>query len=189
MTRNLFSAVVTLMLASLVCMAQERAASSVAATPQTAGAKPASVEVEQLRKRVQQLSAENARLRARLAELEKRTQAMTLRDRLMQEEDRALKLQAQLLSIGEQEANVQSQLDQINEQLRPENIDNLQIYGSLRPEEVREVTRRKLTAQQRGILSQLQLIQQSRTRLQSSLTTTDILIQKLRQQLAIALQQ
>jgi hypothetical protein len=189
MTRNLFSAVVTLMLASLVCMAQERAASSVAATPQTAGAKPASVEVEQLRKRVQQLSAENARLRARLAELEKRTQAMTLRDRLMQEEDRALKLQAQLLSIGEQEANVQSQLDQINEQLRPENIDNLQIYGSLRPEEVREVTRRKLTTQQRGILSQLQLIQQSRTRLQSSLTTTDILIQKLRQQLATALQQ
>jgi hypothetical protein len=188
MTRNLFSAIVTILLAAWVCMAQEPAASP-AAAPQTAAARPASVELEQLRKRVQQLSAENARLRARLAELEKRAQAVTLRDRLTQEEDRALKLQSQLLSIGEQEANVQSQLDAVNEQLRPENIDNLQIYGSLRPEEVREAARRKLTAQQRGILSQLQLIQQSRTRLQSSLSTTDILIQKLRQQLATALQQ
>jgi hypothetical protein len=93
------------------------------------------------------------------------------------------------LSIGEQEANVQSQLDSVNEQLRPENIDNLQIYGSLRPEEVRESARRKLTTQQRTIQAQLQLIQQSRTRLQSSLSTTDLLIQRLRQQLATALQQ
>jgi len=102
----------------------------------------------------------------------------------MQEEDRALKLQSQLLTVGEQEANVQSQLDQVNEQLRPENIDNLQIYGSVRPEEVRDATRRKLTTQQRTIQSQLQLILQSRTRLQSSLSTTDLAIQKLRQQLA-----
>ena len=188
MTRNLIAAIGAIMLASWVCVAQEPAASP-AASPQPSTARPASGEIEQLRKKVQQLTLENTRLRARVAELERRTQAQTLRDRLMQEEDRALKLQSQLLTVGEQEANVQSQLDQVNEQLRPENIDNLQIYGSVRPEEVRDATKRRLTTQQRTIQSQLQLILQSRTRLQSSLSTTDLSIQKLRQQLATILQQ
>lgn len=187
MTRNLIAAIGAIMLASWVCLAQEPAASP-AASPQTTAARPANPELDQLRKKVQQLTLENTRLRARVAELERRTSAQTLRDRLMQEEDRALKLQSQLLTVGEQEGNVQAQLDQVNEQLRPENIDNLQIYGSVRPEEVRDATRRKLTTQQRGIQAQLQLILQSRSRLQSSLSTTDALIQRLRQQLATALQ-
>ena len=188
MTRNLISAMVAIVLASVVCVAQEPAPSP-ADTAQPQAARPAGAEFEQLRKKVQQLTAENARLRAKVADLERRVQVQALRDRLVQEEDRAIKLQAQLLALGEQEANVQPQLDSINEQLRPENLDKLQIYGSLRPEEVRESTRRRLTGQQRALQSQLQLIQQSRTRLQSSLAMTDLLIQKLRQQLATALQQ
>ena len=184
MTRNLVSAIVLIVFVAWTALAQEPTA-----TPQPTPARAPSGEIEQLRKKVQQLTAENARLRARVAELEKLTKAQSLRDRLLQEEDRAVKLQSQLLSVGEQEANLQSQLDSVNEQLRSENLDNLQVNGSLRPEEVREATRRRLTTQQRGLQAQLQLLQQSKTRLQSSLSTTDMLIQKLRQQLLTALQQ
>jgi len=186
MTRNLVSTIVLIVLVSWAVVAQEPTATP-AATPETP-AKPASAEIEQLRKRVQQLTTENARLRARVAELEKLTTAQSLRDRLAQEEDRAIKLQSQLLSVGEQEANLQPQLESLNEQLRSENLDKLQVYGSLRPEEVREATRRRLSTQQKGLQAQLQLLHQSRTRLQSSLSMTDMLIQKLRQQLLTALQ-
>lgn len=166
MIRNLILATA---LVPMVCMAQEPA-------PQKAG------DVEHMRQSIRKLTAENERLRTRVAALENRLKSQSVRDRLTQEEQRAENLQAQLFSVVEQEANLQTQLDAVSEQLRPENIDHIPVYGSLRPEEVRESTRRQLINQQRRIQGQLQLLQQNRTRLQSSLSVTDMLIQSLRLQ-------
>ena len=142
---------------------------------------------EGLRKTIERLRTENERLRARVSELEKRVDAQSIRDRLVQEEQRVENLLAQLVAIGEKEAPLQSRLAEIDEELRSENIDRMQISGSLRPEEVREATRRRLTSEQNRLRSQIDLLQQSRTRLQSSLTVTEMLIQNLRLKLQTVL--
>lgn len=143
-------------------------------------------DLEQMRKSVSQLTTENEALRTKVAELERRLKNHSIRDRMMQEEQRAEGLEEQLFSIAKEEANLQAQLDEVNEHLRPENIDQLPISGSLRPEAVRESTRRRLTNKQSRIQTQLQLLEQSRTRIHSSISVTDMLIQNLRMQMQAA---
>jgi cell division protein FtsB len=140
-------------------------------------------DVVSLRKIVQQLKTENEQLRARVAELEKRADALAIRDHMTQEEQRVENLLSQMVVIGEKEATLQSRMDEVNEQLRPENIDQLPVNGSLRPEEVRESARRRLTNEQTRIRSQIELLQQSRMKLQSSQAVAEMLIQNLRMKL------
>jgi cell division protein FtsB len=140
--------------------------------------------LEQLRKTNQQLTTEVERLRKRVRDLEKERVANTAHDRLTKEEQRAEALQAQLLAIAEKETPLQARMDELTEQLRPENIDNLPVAGSLHPEAVREATRRTLTGEKRRIQAQLDLLHQSRTRIQSSLSEADMTILRLRAKLA-----
>ena len=159
---------------SFLCVAQE---------PQGNAAAPSKDKPETLdgmRKTIERLRTENERLRARVSELEKRVDAQSIRDRLVQEEQRVENLLAQLVVIGEKEAPLQSRLVEIDEQLRSENIDQMPVGGSLRPEQVREATRRRLASEQSRLRSQLELLQQSRMRLQSSLSVTEMLVQNLR---------
>ena len=155
--------------------------------PQTKPDAPASSrtapETEQLQRTIKRQAAEIAQLRRKVAELEKLTQACSLRERLTKEEQRAEELQRQLIAVGEKEAPLQSRMGEVNDQLRPEALDNLPVAGSLRPEQVRETTRQRLATEKTRIQTQLDLLQQTRTRLQSSLSVTDLLIQRLRAQL------
>lgn len=137
-------------------------------------------DAEQIRRLVRELTAENEQLRNRVLELEKSLQAQSVRDRLTQEEQRVISIEDQLMVLGEKEAGLQIRLEDVNEQLRPENIEQLPVMGSLRPEEVRESTRRRLTREQQRIQAQIDLLHQSRSRLQSSLAVADMLIQSLR---------
>lgn len=167
---------------SLVCQAQEPRS----AAPPIATTKPAAGTLGQMRESIKKLTTENEQLRTKVAELQRRLSNHSIRDRMTQEEKRAENLQEQLFSIAKEEANLQTQLDEVNEQLRPENIQQLQVLGSLRPEEVRESTRRMLTNKQTRIQAQLQLLQQSRARIHSAISVTDMLIQNLRAQMQAA---
>src|ERR1043165_2475893 len=144
------------------------------------GQEPTNPDSEGMRKTIKQLRSENEQLRARVIELEKCVEGQSVRDHLVQEEQRIENLQTQLVAVGEKEAELQSRFDEVGEQLRPENIDQLQVAGSLRPEQVREATRRRLTGEQTRLRAQLDLLHQSRTRLQSSLSVTELLVQSLR---------
>lgn len=138
-------------------------------------------EVDQLRKTVQQLTAELTRLKRRVAELEKETQVDSLRDKLVKEQQRAESLHAQLLATMEKETTLQARADQLDEQLRPDNIDRaLAGVGGLHPEDAREALRRRLTNDKRRIQSQLDLLNQDHSRLQASLADCDAAIQRLR---------
>lgn len=150
-------------------------------------AQEANQDTEAMRRTISQLSAANEQLRAKVLELEKRLEGQTVRDRLVLEEQRVENLQAQLVTVGEKEGALQARLEEIDEQLRPENIDQLQISGSLRPEQVREATRRRLTSEQNRLRSQIELLHQSRVRLQSSLSVTELLVQTLRARLQMVL--
>lgn len=142
---------------------------------------PNTSDIDQLRKTVQQLTAELTRIKKRVAELEKDRQADSLRDKLGKEQQRAETLNTQLLGTMEKEATLQSRIDQLDEQLRPENIDrSLAGVGGLHPEDAREALRRRLTNDKRRLQSQLDLLHQDHTRLQASLADSDAAIQSLR---------
>lgn len=158
-------------------------------TPPDSAAQPAqnNGEAGQLRKRVQQLTAELTRIKKSVAELEKDRLVDSIQDKLGKEEQRAETLHAQLLATMEKETASQTRMDQIDEQLRPENIDrSLSGGGSLHPEDAREALRRRLTSEKRRVQSQLDLLHQDHTRLQSSLADSDAAIQRLRLRLMAA---
>lgn len=158
-------------------------------TPSDSAGQPvqSNLNVDQLRKTVQQLTAELARIKKRVAELEKDRQVDSLQDKLAKEQQRAETLHAQLFATMEKESTLQARADQLDEQLRPENIDrSLAGVGGLHPEDAREALRRRLTNDRRRIQSQLDLLQLDHTRLQASLADSDAAIQRLRLRLAEA---
>lgn len=138
---------------------------------------------EHQRKTIKRLRSELAALRQRVAELEHSCQSSTLRDQLIKEEQLAQSLQNELVTVGEKEADLQARMDQVNEQLRSENIDQIQVMGSVHPEQVRESARRQLSNEKQRIQTQLDLLQHNKTRIQSALSTADLLIQRLHGQL------
>lgn len=154
------------------------------ADAQTAQKKPTTGDSpDQLKANIKRLTSEVERLRRRVVELEKTCEISSLRDRLTKEEQRGEDLQRQLIGVGERESGLQSRMDQVDEQLKPENLDQLRVYGSTRPEQVRESTRNRLTNEKQRLQTQLDQLQQSKTRLQNSLNVTDLVVQRLRLQL------
>jgi chromosome segregation ATPase len=142
---------------------------------------------DQLRKTVQQLTAEMDQLKRKVADLDKYRQIDYLRDLLMKEEQRAEAVQAQIQDGIDKEAPLQRRIDQLDEQLRAENIDQaLAGVGSMRPEEAKDALRRRLSNEKRRIQAQLDLLHQSQARLQASLATADASIQRLRLRLTEA---
>lgn len=147
----------------------------------TVQASPDCDEVELLRKKVQQLSVEVDRLSRKVSELEKYKQLDFVRDQLNKEEQRAEALHVRLRENLEKQIKLQARLDELDQQLRPENIERLFTgIGSVRPEEARDSVRRRITTEKQGIQAQLDVLRQERSRLQASLATADVSIQRLR---------
>jgi predicted nucleic acid-binding Zn-ribbon protein len=143
---------------------------------------------EQMRNKIRHLTEEIDRLRRKNAELERKLHSGAMRDRLTKAEDRVGHLQNELIALDEKISPLQSHIDEVNEQLRPDNINQIQILGSTRPEAVREATVRRLNSELTRAHSQMELLTQSRTRLQSSLSETEMLIVNLRAQLQSSVQ-
>jgi hypothetical protein len=145
-------------------------------------------ESEQLKKNVQQLTAEVQRLKTKVIALEKERTANSIQEQLEREEQRGEQLQLRLIQIAEKEAPLLSQLDQLNQQLRPENIERALVgIGSVHPEDMKEDLRRRLQGERQRVLYQLELFRQDRARTQASLATTDAAIARLKMKLAEAL--
>jgi peptidoglycan hydrolase CwlO-like protein len=179
-----------LLCAMLVCVAFLSAASlRKSAEPRNASAPFAAgqADCDQLRKTVQQLTADVDQLKRKVADLGKYRQIDYLRDLLMKEEQRAEALQAQIQDVIDKDAPLQTRIDQLDEQLRPDNIDQaLAGVGSMRPEEAKDALRRRLGNEKRRIQAQLDLLHQSQARLQASVATADASIQRLRLRLVEA---
>jgi hypothetical protein len=181
-------------LASAAGLATSLSLHTAAAGAQEAADKPATAvdhekqpSPEEMRKTIKRLTTEIEHLRSKVAELERFRQFNITQDRLVVEEQRVENLQGQLFAITEKEAALQGRMDELNEQLRPENIDHLPVLGSTRPEQVRDSARRRLTSEKQRIQSQIDVLHQNRSRLQSSLTVNELVIQRLRSQLQSSL--
>ncbi len=134
------------------------------------------------------------KLTAQVERLSKKVQAIE-KDQLFQltrvlmtgEEQRAESLQARIRETFEKATPLQIRLAQIDEQLKPENIERAFVgIGLLRPEESRDGLRKKFSVERQSIIALLEALRQERTRLQLSLATSDMAIQRLRVRLTEA---
>ena len=105
-------------------------------------------------------------------------------DLLGRAEDRAGVLRKQLLELIEKETSYKSRLAQIDEDMRPETIERaLSGVGTTRTAELRDVRRRVLEIERRGLESLLNLATQSHLRLEEDVRQADSLVSRLRQRL------
>jgi len=105
-------------------------------------------------------------------------------DLLGRAEDRAGVLRKQLLELIEKDTSYKSRLAQIDEDMRPENIErSLSGVGTTRTAELRDVRRRSLEIEQRGLESLVNLTTQGRLRLEEDVRQADSLVSRLRQRL------
>jgi peptidoglycan hydrolase CwlO-like protein len=141
-------------------------------------------ELEKLRKRLAQLSAEVDRMRAEIARLDKYRQVDYTRDQILREEDRIRALQKELVELSAREAPLRKRLDEIEVQQQPDRIERrLAGVGSTKPEEIRDSVSRQLSIEKRQIQAQLDTIQASRARNQSFIINAEESIARLKRRL------
>ena len=103
---------------------------------------------------------------------------------LARAEERAGILRKQLIETIEKETSYKSRLAQIEEDIRPENVERaLSGVGTTRTAELRDVRRRSLDIERRGLESLLSLATQSHLRLEDDVRQADALVSRLRQRL------
>lgn len=79
-------------------------------------------------------------------------------------------IKLRLLDLEAKEQELKYRKIELEEALKPENIErSLAGIGSTRPEELREARRRQLTIERDGIVAQLRILENTRTRLDSQL--------------------
>ncbi len=149
-------------------------------------------EIDLLRKSVQTLNARLREISDKLtstdskpatsaADKSRLAQSMEL---LARAEDRAGILRKQLIELMEKETSYRSRLAQIDEDMRPENIERvLSGVGTTRTAEIRDVRRRSLEIEKRGLEGLLNLNTQGRQRLEEDYKQADSLVSRLRQRL------
>ena len=103
---------------------------------------------------------------------------------LARAEERAGILRKQLIESIERETTYKSRLAQMDEEVRPENVErSLSGVGTTRTAEIREVRRRSLEIEKKGLESLLTLNTQSRARLEEDVRQADSQVSRIRQRL------
>jgi hypothetical protein len=103
---------------------------------------------------------------------------------LARAEERAGILRKQFVETIEKETSYKSRLAQIDEDMRPENVERvLSGVGTTRTAELRDVRRRSLDIEKRGLESLVVVATQSRSRLDDDVRQADALVSRLRQRL------
>jgi len=174
-----------------------------AATPQSeepAAGRPANAntieavvgEIDLLRKSLQTLNLRLREIGEKLPALDlkqsgsndKQTRIAPTLELLARAEERAGILRKQLIESIEKETSYKSRLAQMDEEVRPENVERaLSGVGTTRTAEIREVRRRSLEIEKRGLENLLNLNTQSRSRLEEDVRQADSLVSRIRQRL------
>lgn len=132
--------------------------------------------IEELRERINRLE------RPKKNDYDEKQKRLSLNlDILTKSEQRSDSLRKQLFEMIEKENTIRGRIDQIDNDARPEAIERtLSSVGSLRPEELREQRRRSLAMEKQNLQTLLLEVQKNRTNIESSLSRSDILVERLR---------
>lgn len=96
-----------------------------------------------------------------------------LTESVAQTTDKIENLRTQVKEIEIKKAILQDRIRQLDEAMLPENLERATVTaGSTRPEELRENRRLQFETERKGVQSQIDLLEQSRLRLEMSIATT-----------------
>lgn len=130
------------------------------------------------------LSNQVNRLNDRLSRMQENDRSLLDMERLTRAEQRAESVRAQMLDTESKLADLQARMDQVDYSLKPENIDrSLAGYGTVHPEDARDTRRRQLENEKARLQAQINLLENSRTRLTASLSTAEAEVDLLRRRL------
>jgi chromosome segregation ATPase len=130
------------------------------------------------------LSNQVNKLTDKLSQMQEDDRYLLDMERLTRAEQRAEALRSQLIDVQSKMADLQSRLEQIEYSLKPENIEKATMtYGTVHPEESRETRRRQLESEKSRVQAQLNILETSRVRLESAITTADAEVDLLRARL------
>jgi hypothetical protein len=149
-------------------------------------------EIDLLRKSLQTLNTRLREISEKLPALDlkqsssndKQNRIAPALELLARAEERAGTLRKQLVESIEKETSYKSRLAQMDEDVRPENVErSLSGVGTTRTVELRDVRRRSLEIEKRGLESLLNLNAQGRARLEEDVRQADSLVSRIRQRL------
>jgi hypothetical protein len=152
--------------------------------PRKPKTKPGSSDPEDMQQTINALSNQVNRLNDRLTSMQEDDRFLLDMERLTRAEQRAEQLRSQLIEVQSKMADLSSRLDQVEYMLKPENIDRVtQGYGTVHPEEARETRKKQLENERGRLQAQINILETSRLRLESAITTADSEVDLLRARL------
>ena len=129
---------------------------------------------EDMQKTINSLSNQVNRLNDRLSKMQDDDRYLMDMERLTRAEQRSEQLRSQMIDTQTKMADLQSRMDQIDYMLKPENIDRAsQLVGTVHPEDIRDARRKQLEGEKTRVQAQLDLLEKSRARLESAISTAD----------------
>lgn len=139
---------------------------------------------EDMQKTINSLSNQVNRLNDRLGKMQDDDRYLLDMERLTRAEQRSEQLRSQLIDTQSKQADLQAKMDQIDYMLKPENIDKAsQLVGTVHPEDIRDARRKQLEGEKARLQAQLDILEKSRVRLESAVTTADAEVDLLRSRL------
>jgi chromosome segregation ATPase len=153
----------------------------------THATKGAQSENEQLRGTVKDLTSQVDKLSGQLNQVKADQRAMFDLERLTRAEQRAEDLRTQLREVTDKELQYQERLAEIEYELQPDSIQRrAALVGSLNPSAVRDAIQQSFERERTRIQKQLELLEGSRTHLETAVTSADAEVEKLRQRVEAA---
>jgi hypothetical protein len=129
------------------------------------------------------LSDQVDKLNDKLSQIKENDRSLIDMERLTRAEQRAEGLRVQQVDVESKLADLESKLELIEYSLKPENIERAAGFGTTRPEEARETRRRQLESDKARTQAQIKILETSRTRLETAVTTADAEVDALRSRL------
>ncbi|MGB8509549.1 MAG: hypothetical protein WCD76_14275, partial [Pyrinomonadaceae bacterium] len=139
-------------------------------------------EKAQLRRTVNTLSTQVTRLSDDLTQMRADQRAMVDLERLTRAEQRAENLRSQLREVTDKEFNLQERASQLQDEMEPDAIQQrAATIGSLNASAVRDQIERSLEREKARVQKQLEMLAQSRSRLEAAVASADTEVEQLRQ--------
>ena len=145
---------------------------------------------ERLRGTVDKLSTQVDKLAGDVTSMKSDQRALFELERLTRAEQRAEALRSQLRDVTDREFQLQERMAQINEEIQPDAIQRRSaLFGTTNPSLVRDQIRQSLERERDRLQKQLDMLAQSRTRLEAAVASADREVDQLRQRVEGADQQ
>jgi DNA repair exonuclease SbcCD ATPase subunit len=132
---------------------------------------------------INSLSNQVDKLNDKLSQMQENDRSLIDMERLTRAEQRAESLRVQQLDVEGKLADLQSRLEQTEYLLKPENIERAAGFGTVHPEEARATRRRQLENEKTRTQAQIKILETSKTRLETAVSTADAEVDALRQRL------